>query len=74
MPPPGPGLVTVIVAVDCLAMSEVGTVVLSSELLMKVVASAVAFQLITDPDTKPVPWTVSVKLGPPGAVAVGTVG
>jgi hypothetical protein len=55
-------------------MSEVGTVVLSSELLMKVVASAVAFQLITDPDTKPVPWTVSVKLGPPGAVAVGTVG
>jgi len=74
VPPPRLGLETVIDAVLAVAMFAAGTVAVNCELLTNVVASAVPFQLTTDPETNPVPFTVSVKLGPPGAVAVGTSG
>jgi hypothetical protein len=61
-------------AVWAVAMFSAGTVAANRELLMNVVARCVLFQLTTDPDTNPVPFTVNVKLGPPGAVAVGTRG
>jgi hypothetical protein len=53
---------------------EAGTVAVDCELLTKVVLSGVLFQLTTDVEANPVPFTVSVKPGPPGAVAVGTNG
>jgi len=74
VPPPGLGLDTVIEAVPAVAMFEAGTVAVNCELLTKVVLSGVPFQLTTDPETNPVPLTVSVKLDPPGGVAVGTSG
>ena len=44
------------------------------ELLTNVVARALPFQFTTDPETKPVPFTVSVNPAPPGATASGTRG
>jgi hypothetical protein len=73
-PPPGPGLDTVMEAVLAVAIFDAGTIAVNCELLTKVVVSAVPFQLIDEPETKPVPFTVSVKLAPPGEVAVGTNG
>jgi hypothetical protein len=74
VPPPVLGLDTVIEAVLAVAMFEAGTVAVNCELLTKVVLRGVPFQSTADPETNPVPFTVSVKLGPPGAVAVGTSG
>jgi len=74
VPPPGVGLVTVIVAVLALAMLPAGTVAVNCELLTKLVASATLFQFTFEPETNPVPLTVRVKLGPPGATALGTSG
>src|SRR5438876_3601645 len=74
MPPPGPGLTIVTVAVLALAMSEVKTLAVNCELLTNVVARALPFQFTTDPETKPVPFTVSVNPAPPGATASGTSG
>jgi hypothetical protein len=74
IPPPGLGFDTVIEAVLALAMFAAGTAAVSCELFTKIVVSGVPFQLIVDLETKPVPFTVSVKLDPPGAMAVGTSG
>jgi hypothetical protein len=41
---------------------------------MNVVGNALPFHFTTDPETKPVPFTVKVKPVPPGATAVGTNG
>src|SRR5580700_10316684 len=41
---------------------------------MKVVVRALALKFTTAPETKPVPFTVKVKPGPPGAAAAGTKG
>lgn len=49
-------------------------VAVNCELFTKVVARALPFQFTTDPDTKPVPFTVSVNPAPPGATASGTRG
>jgi len=49
-------------------------VAVNCELLTNWVWSGVPFQLTTDPETKPVPFTVSVIPGPPGAVLAGTSG
>jgi hypothetical protein len=38
------------------------------------VARGLPFQFTTDLETKPVPFTVSVNAGPPGATASGTSG
>src|SRR5438093_12620278 len=73
-PPPGVGFTTVIDAVPATAIFAAGTVAVSCELLTNVVASGVPFQLTVAPETKPVPLTVSVKSGPPGATAEGTSG
>jgi hypothetical protein len=74
LPPPGGGFDTVMEAVLAVAMFEAGTVAVNCELLTNVVVSAVPFHSTTDPETNPVPFTVSLKLWPPGAVAVGTRG
>ena len=73
-PPPGVGLVAVTDAVAAVAMFAAGTVAVNCEALTKLVASGVSFQFTVAPETKPVPLTVSVKSGPPGATADGTSG
>jgi hypothetical protein len=70
LPPPGAGSVTLIAAVVAKAMFEAGTVAVNLEALTKVVSSGVLFQLMTAPETKPVPFTVRVNAGPPGAAVV----
>ena len=69
-----PGFRTVMEAVPFRAVFAAGTVAVSCELLTNVVASGVPFQLTVAPETKPVPLTVNVKSGPPGATAEGTSG
>ena len=72
--PPGLGLTTVTEAVVAVAMSEARMLAVNCELFTKVVARALPFQFTTDPDTKPVPFTVSGNAAPPGATASGTSG
>jgi hypothetical protein len=60
VPPPGAGLVTVIVAVLGVAKLLAGTRAVSTELLTNVVANPPPFQFTVDPDTNPEPLTVSV--------------
>jgi hypothetical protein len=67
-----PGLATEIEAVPREAMFAAGTAAESFSLPTKVVASAAPFQLTVAPEAKPVPWTVRVNPGPPGATLVGT--
>jgi hypothetical protein len=73
-PPPGLGLEIVMPAVVGATMFVAGTIAVNRELLTKVVASALPFQLTTDPETKPVPFTIRLNAGPPGAALVGTSG
>src|ERR1700691_4187306 len=73
-PPPGPGVVTVTDAVPGVAMAAAGTAAVSCELLTNVVWSDTPFQLTTEVEAKPVPFTVSVTPGSPGAALVGTGG
>jgi hypothetical protein len=70
----GPGLTTVTQAVPGEAMFAAGTVAVSSSPPTKVVASATPFQLTVAPEAKPVPLTVRVNPGPPGATLVGASG
>src|SRR5271157_44730 len=74
VPPPGPGLTTVTAAVLAAAISEARIFAVSCEPLTKVVVRALPFQFTTEPETKPVPFTVSVKATPPGAAVSGTSG
>src|SRR5215469_13037309 len=55
-------------------MSEARMAAVNLEELTKVVVLAEPFQLTVDPLTKPVPVTVSVNAGPPGAAASGLRG
>jgi hypothetical protein len=71
VPPPGLGLVTVMLAVPALAISEPGTCAVSCVALAKVVVSAAPFQLTTEPFTKLLPVTVSVKAVPPTTALFG---
>src|SRR6184192_507665 len=73
-PPRGLGLTTVTEAVLAVAMSEARILANNCELLTKLVARALPFQFTTDPETKPVPFTVSVNPALPGAIASGTSG
>ena len=73
-PPPGLGLTTVTVAVDATAISLARIVAVNCEPLTKVVALALPFQFTTELVTKPVPFTVSVKPGVPGATDAGIKG
>ena len=74
MPPTGVGLNTVIDAVLAALMSEAVIVAVNCVAETKLVVRLLPFHFTTDPDTKPVPWTVSVKPGPPGAATAGTSG
>src|SRR5438093_13323585 len=74
VPPPGLGFTTVTEAVLAMAMSDTRMLTVNCELLTNVVARALPFQFATDPETKPVPFTVRVKPAPPGATASGTSG
>src|SRR5262249_20266466 len=61
VPPPEPGLVTVMRAVPGDAMSDAEMEAESLELLRKVVVRGLPFQLTTAEEVKPVPETVSVN-------------
>src|SRR5256885_376417 len=64
---------TVIEAVPGVAMSEAGTVAVSCFELTKVVTSGLPFQFTVVPETKLVPFTVSVNPGPPAVAQVGLI-
>jgi hypothetical protein len=74
VPPPGLGLTTVTEAVPMLAMSEARMLAVSRELLTKVVVRGLPFHFTTEPETNPVPFTVSVNPAEPGLTASGTSG
>jgi hypothetical protein len=71
VPPPGLGLVTVILAVPVLTRSLAGTWAVILVALEKVVLSAAPFQLTTEPLTKLLPLTVSVRVAEPATALVG---
>jgi hypothetical protein len=73
-PPPGKGFTTSTMAVLVVAMSAAGTTAVSRELETNVVVSWEPSQFTVDPETNPVPFTVSVNPDPPGAAAAGTRG
>jgi hypothetical protein len=73
-PPPGPGLLTVTVPVSATATSVAGIVAVNCELFTNVVARGLPFQFTTEPDTKPVPFTMSVNVAVPGATVAGING
>src|SRR5215831_3181827 len=73
-PEPPFGLTTVTAAVPAEAMSEARMSAVNCELVTNVVARELLFQFTTAPGTNPVPFTVRVKPGPPGAVEAGTSG
>jgi hypothetical protein len=64
----------VIEAVPAFAMSVARMVAVNWSWVTKWVIRALPFQFTTEPETKPVPFTVSVNPGPPGAAASGTSG
>jgi hypothetical protein len=71
VPPPGAGLVTVMLADPALAISLAGTWAVSWLALAKVVVSAVPFHFTTEFATKLAPLTVNVKVAPPTVAPVG---
>jgi hypothetical protein len=68
---PPHGVTTVTEAVPAVAMRAAGTVAVSCVAETNVVASTVAFHFTVEPETKLVPFTVSVNCGPPAVVQVG---
>jgi hypothetical protein len=68
---PPHGVTTVIEAVPGLAIKEAGTVAVSCVAETNVVVSAVPLHLTVDPETKLVPFTVSVNCPPPTVAQVG---
>ena len=68
---PPHGVTTVSDAVPAVAMRTAGTVAVSCVVETNVVANAVPFQFTVEPETKLVPFTVSVNCGPPAVVQVG---
>jgi hypothetical protein len=74
VPPPGVGFTTVTDAVPALAISAALIFAVSCDLLTNVVSRGLPFKFTTDPETKPVPFTVRVNAGLPGTTASGTSG
>jgi hypothetical protein len=74
VPPPGGGLTTAMEAVLTELTSEANMEADNCDELIKVVTRVLPFQVTADPATKPVPFTVSVKLALPGATVVGSGG
>jgi hypothetical protein len=54
-------------------MRAAGTVAVSCFELTNVVASGLPFQFTVEPETKLLPFTVSVNCGPPAAMQVGLI-
>ena len=73
VPPPGAGVKTVIAAVPAVAMLAAETTVVNCDELLKLVVSATPFHCMTDPLTKLLPVTVSVKLADPATTLVGDI-
>lgn len=67
----GPGSVTVIDEEPAAAIEAEETEAVSCEVDTKLVVRAVPFQLTVAPETKPDPFTVSVKVEPPARVDAG---
>jgi hypothetical protein len=61
-------------AVAGVAISAERMLAVNWDPLTKLVALGLPFQVTSDPDTKPVPFTVSTNAGPPGMALVGTNG
>ena len=74
LPPPGVGLTTVMECVADDAMLAARTAACNCPWLTNVVCSAVPSKSMVEFDRKPVPFTVKVNAGPPGAVELGTNG
>jgi hypothetical protein len=68
---PPHGVTTAIEAVPAVAMRAAGTVAVSCAAETNVVTSGVPFQFTVEPETKLVPFTVSVNCGPPAVAQVG---
>jgi hypothetical protein len=73
VPPPGATFTTVTLGVPPVAISEAGTDAVSDVALPNVVVSGEPFQFATEPATKFVPVSVSVKAEPPAAADVGAI-
>jgi hypothetical protein len=72
VPPVAPGVVTVMGTAPALAIwaAEIGTV--NCVVLLKVTVRGVVLHFaVVAPDTKPVPFTVSVNAAPPAATELG---
>jgi len=68
---PPHGVTTVTEAVPALAMRAAGTVAVSCVAETNAVVSAVPFQFTVEPETKLVPFAVSVNCGPPAVAQFG---
>ena len=66
-----PGICTTICTVPALAMFDAGTAAVNWALLTKVVGSALPFQRIFAPETKPFPVAVMVNPAPPAVALAG---
>jgi hypothetical protein len=73
VPPPGAGLTTVTVAVLIAVMSLAGIAAVTWVSLTKLVGRSDPFQRTTEFKTKPVPFTMSVKAGPPAPARFGLI-
>ena len=73
VPPPGDGLVTVMLAVPFDAIKALGTIALSWDADTLVVARGVPFQLTVELATNLLPLTVSVNAAPPCVAEVGLI-
>jgi hypothetical protein len=70
----GPPLVTVTMALPADATSEARICAFSCDWLTNVVTRALPFHFTTELETKPVPFTVRVKVALPGATVAGSSG
>ena len=70
---PPHGVTTVTEAVPAVAMRAAGTVAVSCVAETNVVVSGFPFQFTVEPETKLLPFTVSVNCGPPAAMQVGLI-
>jgi hypothetical protein len=68
------GFTTATEAVPGLAMSDARIVAVNCETFTKLVVRALPFQFTTEPETNPVPFTVSANPCPPGTVLAGIRG
>jgi hypothetical protein len=74
LPPPGPGLTTVMLAAPGADTFVAGTTAVNFPALTNVVARGAPFQSIVEPEINPAPWMVNVNAGAPGVTTAGTSG